>query len=133
MIVENGVRLSFRYAAGPVAGAALTALRDDGRLLGARCSGCGQVVCPARSLCPACGGRAEELVDVGPEGRLVSWTDVPGRGTYALVRLDGADTALVHRLLDPGARLVIGVRVRARLAVERSASILDVEGFEVVS
>lgn len=78
------------------------------------------------------GGR-RRLVDVGPEGRLVSWTDVPGRGTYALVRLDGADTALVHRLLDPGARLVIGVRVRARLAVERSASILDVEGFEVVS
>lgn len=133
MIVEGSVRLPFRYAAGRTASAFLTALRDEGIVLGARCSACGQVACPARSLCPHCGERAEELVEVGPEGTLVSWTEAPGRGAYGLVKLDGADTALVHRLLGPVDVRRVGARVRVRVAPERTASILDIEGFEVAA
>jgi len=47
--------------------------------------------------------------------------------TFALVRLDGADTVLLHRLLGTAD---IGGRVRAVLRPRRAASILDLEGFE---
>lgn len=132
MILEGSVRLPFRYAAGRTASASLEALRDEERILASRCSGCGRVACPARSLCPACDGQADELVEVGPEGTLLSWTDVPGRGAYGLVRLDGADTAMLHCLGGPLTGLRAGARVRATFAEERSASILGLAGFEVL-
>jgi len=47
------------------------------------------------------------------------------------VRLDGADTGFLHRLLAaPGH---IGQRVRVRFAASRRASILDIDGFEPVT
>ncbi|MGH9509825.1 MAG: OB-fold domain-containing protein, partial [Terriglobales bacterium] len=55
----------------------------------------------------------------------------------ALVRLDGATTVLLHRLLkvsDP-AKVRIGARVRAVLKPKpkRTGSILDLEGFQLSS
>ncbi len=132
MILEGSVRLPFRYAAGAATSTFLETLRDEGRILGSRCSACGAVSCPARSLCSACDGRAGELVEVGPEGTLVSWTEVPGRGAHALVQLDGADTALLHRLLASPEPPRLGARVRASFAEERTGSILDLAGFEVL-
>ncbi len=133
MILEGSVRLPFRYAAGASASAFLTALRDEGRILGCRCTSCRIVLCPPRSHCPRCAQRTDEIVEVGPAGTLVSWTELPGRGTYGLVRPDGADTALAHRLLGAPADLRAGTRVHARFATERSGSIADLAGFEVAS
>ena len=48
---------------------------------------------------------------------------------YGLVRLDGADTVFLHRLIDLGGDPEIGMRLRAVLATERDGSIFDVEGF----
>ncbi|MCZ7590523.1 MAG: zinc ribbon domain-containing protein [Gaiella sp.] len=132
MILEGSVRLPFRYAAGTTASTFLEALRDEGRLLGSRCPACGTVLCPPRLDC-RCGERATELVEVGPAGTLVSWTELPGRGAYGLVRPDGADTAFVHRLLDAPESLRGGMRVHARFAEERSGGIADLAGFEVAS
>lgn len=133
MILASSVRLPFRYAAGATASAFLEALRDERRILGARCPSCGRVCCPARSLCPECGGQTDELVEVGPGGVLVSWTELPGRGAYCAVRPDGADTAFVHRLLAAPEGLYEGMRVRARFAEDRVGGIDDLAGFEVAS
>ncbi len=133
MILEGSVRLPFRYAAGASASTFLEALRDEGRILGSRCPACRQVLCPPRPDCPRCGERAAELVEVGPAGTLVSWTELPDRGNYCLVRPDGADTAFVHRLLEAPEGLRAGTRVRARFAEDRSGGIADLAGFEVVS
>jgi uncharacterized OB-fold protein len=46
-----------------------------------------------------------------------------------LVKLDGADTVLLHRLIDLSGSPEIGMRVRAVLAEGRTGSIFDVEGF----
>jgi len=48
---------------------------------------------------------------------------------YGLVKLDGADTVLLHRLIDLDGSPEIGMRLRAVLAEERTGSIFDVEGF----
>lgn len=128
MIVAGRVQIPFRYAAGAAASRFGAALRDERRILGARCTGCERVLCPPGPFCGRCGAAAGAPVEVGPGATLVSWTELPGRGTFALVHLDGADGALVHRLLgatDPHA----GMRLRARFASERRGEIRDIEGF----
>lgn len=130
MIIEGRVQLPFRYAAGAAAGRFALGLRDERRLLGARCTRCGRVLCPPGPFCGRCGGGAGEPVEVGPGGELVSWTELPGRCVFGLVRLDGADTALVHRLLGAPQDLRAGIRVQARFAGQRSGSVNDIEGFE---
>jgi len=128
VIAEGRVQIPFRYAAGAPASRFGVALRDERRILGARCVGCGRVLCPPGPFCGHCGGAAGATVEVGPGATLVSWTELPGRGTFALVQLDGADGALVHRLLG-GSEPRVGMRLRARFASERHGDIRDIEGF----
>jgi uncharacterized OB-fold protein len=134
--IEGGLPVAFRYTPGVGNTAFLEALRDRGVFLGSRCEDCGVTYLPARIFCERCLASLTPDTECGPEGTLESWTvahrDVDGNTldapvTYALVRLDGADTVLLHRLLAPAA---IGARVRAVVAPDRSASIHDIEGFE---
>ena len=78
--------------------------------------------------------------EVGPEGELTTFAVVrrpqgihplPAPFAYALVRLDGADTDLLHivRAADY-AVLRAGLRVRAVWKAERRGSILDISHFE---
>jgi uncharacterized OB-fold protein len=134
--IEGGLPVAFRYTPGVGNTAFLEALRDRGVFLGSRCEDCGVTYLPARIFCERCLASLTPDTECGPEGTLESWTvahhDVDGNTldapvTYALVRLDGADTVLLHRLLAPAA---IGARVRSVVAPDRSASIHDIEGFE---
>lgn len=132
MIREEAITLPFTYAAGIAGSRLLTALRDERRILGSRCSTCERVLAPLRAFCPVCGSDELADVEIGPAGTVISWTDVPGKGGYVLVQLDGADTGMVHRLVKPSPAVDVGTRVRARFAAERTGSILDIEGFEPV-
>ncbi len=119
---------------GPVVGRFLTALRD-GKLIGVRCRG--RVLCPPLEFDPDTGEElARDFVEVGPGGRVVSWTWIaePTRKhpfaspfAFALILLDGADTPIVHaiRARDPQA-LSTGMRVRAQWREERRSAITDV-------
>src|SRR6266568_8346058 len=81
-----------------------------------------------------------DLIEVGPEGTVVSWSWMPeplaGQPlaepfAWALIRLDGADTAMLHAV-DAGsaAAMRTGMRVRPRWAGERVGSIRDIACFE---
>lgn len=136
--IPGELSVSFRYTPGVGNTAFFEALRDRGVFLGSRCEDCGVTYLPARIFCERCLAELEPSVECGPEGELVSWTvvrvdvdegplDEPV--VYGLVRLDGADTVLLHRLVDTGGAPAIGDRVRAVLAPTRDGSILDVDGF----
>jgi uncharacterized OB-fold protein len=136
--IGGGLPVAFRYTPGVGNTAFLEALRDRGVFLGSRCTDCGVTYLPARIFCERCLAKLTPDTECGPEGTLESWTvahhDVDGNAldapiTYALVRLDGADTVLLHQLLAPA---TIGARVRAIVAGDRAASIHDIEGFEPV-
>lgn len=128
MIHEGSIRLPFSYAAGAVGSRFLVALRDQQTILGVPCLDCGTVACPPRSYCAVCGGDSVgDLRPVGPGGVLTAWTEVPGRGVVGMIRLDGADTPLIHRLID--GTWTTGDRVRARFATERTGNITDIVGF----
>ena len=132
MIRKGTVQMPFGYAAGNAGSRFLSALRDSGKIIASRCGTCGIVYCPARSFCPRCGGAIEDYVEVRPYGTLTSWTEIPGRGFFGLVKLDGADMSLLHRIIAPQRPPHLGARVVCRVAFERTGSILDMEGFELL-
>jgi uncharacterized OB-fold protein len=134
----------YERSVGPVIGAFLTALRDDGRILGA-CSqsadGTPTVVVPPTEYDPVTGKDVGELVEVGPAGVVTtwSWASTPLKDqpldhpfAWALVRLDGADIAMLHVVdaRSPEA-MTSGMRVTARFrpAGERVGSMHDIECF----
>jgi len=134
------MEIAFDYtrSLGPVLGQFMTALRD-GRILGARGAD-GRVHAPPFEYDPVTLSPPSELVEVGPAGSVVSWTWQPSPLSgqpleypfgWALIRLDGADTAMLHAV-DAGsaAAMRTGMRVRARWAAERVGSIRDIACFE---
>jgi uncharacterized OB-fold protein len=138
---EGEIPVRHRYTPGVGGDAFFSALRDRGALLGSRCEDCSYTYVPARLFCERCFAELAADVEVGPGGELVSFTigfvgidgePLPEPRTIGLVRLDGADAVLVHRVLDGGDEpLEIGERVEVvlRPAGERTGSILDIEGF----
>lgn len=132
--------ISFDYtrSLGPVLGRFMTGLRD-GRVLGNRTAD-GRVHVPPLEYDPVTHAPLTEFVDVQPTGTVTSWTwtDRPLDSQpftrpfgWALIRLDGADTALLHAV-DAGARerMHTGMRVRVRWAGSRTGHIRDIECFE---
>ena len=143
--VEGDLPVRHRYTPGLGGEAFFTALRDRGVVLASRCQACAYTYVPARSFCERCFAELVPDVEVGPGGELVSFTiafvDADGEPlevpqTFGLVRLEGADAVLLHRVLDPPDEepLEVGERVEVvlRPEAERTGSILDIEGFRVV-
>jgi uncharacterized OB-fold protein len=134
------IEYGFNRTTGPVIGAFLTALREQ-RVLGIRDTA-GRVVCPPVEYDPTDGAPLTEMVEVGTEGEVTTWSWVahPRTGqpfgaphALALVRLDGADTAMLHVIDAPGPHAVSsGARVRIRWRDEPQGMIDDIECFELV-
>ena len=129
----------YRRSLGPVLGRFFGGLQEH-RLLGIRMKS-GKVLVPPQEYDPQTGEALEELVDVGPGGEIVSWSWVskprPKQPldrpfAFALIRLDGADTTLLHAV-DAGeeSKLSVGARVTPRWADEPSGGILDIACFEL--
>ena len=68
-------------------------------------------------------------MDLGPQPNPNHPLDRPF--AFALIRLDGADTAMVHVVDGPESALATGARVRPRWRDERTGYVTDVECFEV--
>jgi uncharacterized OB-fold protein len=132
------MELPYRRSVGPVVGAFLTGLRDR-QIVGSRTAG-GRVLCPPLEYDPDTGESVDDIVDVGDSGTVQSWSWVtePLRKhpldrpfAWALVQLDGADTALLHAVDAPSSdAMSTGMRVRARWKDERVGHITDIECFE---
>ncbi len=133
MIREESINIPFQFAAGKAGSAFLVALRDRQQLLGSYCAACARTMAPARPFCPTCGGEELTNVDIGPGAILVAWTETPDRGIFALVRPDGADTAMVHKLIGSLDGVHAGARLSAVFAAERTGHITDIEGFEILT
>jgi uncharacterized OB-fold protein len=101
--------------------------------------GAGRVLVPPVDHDPATGIATGELVRVADAGIVRSWTWVPspraehpldGPFAFALVQLDGADTALLHVVDVPDEQAMeTGMRVRADWRAARTGSVLDIRAF----
>ncbi len=128
----------YKRSVGPVIGRFLAGLRDQ-KLEGVRASD-GRVIVPPVEYDPQTAQELSEFVAVGPGGVVTTWTwlaeprpNNPLHKTFAwaLIRLDGADTALLHAV-DAGdeSAMRTGMRVKPRWRAERVGHILDIECFE---
>ena len=139
-LVKIDLEFPYTRSVGPVIGAYLDGL-EEGRLLASRAGD--RTLSPPLEYDPANGAAVEpELVEVGPEGVVTSWTWVAEPNpnhpldrpfAFALIRLDGADTAMVHVVDGPESALATGARVRPRWRDERTGHVTDIECFEVIA
>ena len=127
----------YRRSVGAVLGRFLGGLRER-RIEGIRARD-GRVLVPPQEYDPVTAEALEQWVPVGPGGVVASWAWIArplpkqplGRPfAWALIRLDGADTALLH-VVDAGDAGVMrtGMRVTARWRPERVGDIRDIESF----
>jgi uncharacterized protein len=132
------IEFDYTRSLGPVLSQFMAGLAQR-RILGARGAD-GRVHAPPFEYDPVTAEPPGELLPVGPEGTVVSWSWMPdpldGQPlavpfAWALIRLDGADTALLHAV-DAGsaAAMRTGLRVRPRWSAARTGSIRDIACFE---
>jgi uncharacterized protein len=128
------VEYPFSRTTGPVIGAFFTALRE-GFIVGIKGED-GKVIVPPVEYDPATSAALTELVEVDDAGEVVSWawTDEPldgqpleGPFAWAMIRLDGADTPMVH-VVDTGgdaSKMATGMRVKAQWRDAKPAGAAD--------
>jgi uncharacterized OB-fold protein len=134
----HSLEYTYKRSLGPVLGRFFTGLRD-GEIVGVKTRG-GRVLVPPAEYDPQTGDDTTgDFVPVGPAGVVESWCWVAHPRAshpldrpfaFALVKLDGADTALLH-VVDAGSadRMQTGMRVRPEWADERVGSVLDIARF----
>jgi uncharacterized OB-fold protein len=137
----HSIDYTYTRSTGPVIGAFLTGLREC-KIVGVRGVD-GRVLVPAIDYDPVTSEDLSELVEVGDAGVVTTWSwngqpvagqPLPHPFAWALIRLDGADTARLAAV-DAGnaAGIATGARVQARWAAERVGSIRDLVCFDVVA
>lgn len=137
LVAPNILEYPYTRTVGPVIGRFMTGLRD-GRIEGIRTVD-GRVMVPPAEYDPETGEDLSEFVEVGQAGVVTTWSWVPSPRpkhpmdrpfAWALIRLDGADTAMLH-VVDAGdeAKMATGMRVRVKWRDERVGEIKDIACF----
>jgi len=115
-------------------------LKGKGTFTGARCGKCKTVYVPPVHFCEKCFLRVKDTVAVADNGTLQAFTvarlgpegePLANPVVYGIVKLRGASTVILHKVLADPAKLKTGIRVRAQLKPQnkRRGSISDIEGF----
>ncbi len=128
----------YTRSVGPVVGRFLGGLRDR-KIEGIRAKD-GRVLVPPVEYDPITSEELSEFVEVGQAGVVTTWAwvsdprpkhplDAPF--AWALIKLDGADTALLHAV-DAGeeSNMATGMRVSVRWREQTSGEISDIACFE---
>jgi len=144
MVYKSKINVPYSWWAGDTATGFFVSLRDRKKITATKCVSCGKVFVPPRKSCPDCFTEKTEWVDVSDEGTVVSFAvsrrqfaAIPKNKKapviWGLIRLDGADTALLHYLdgvTPEGIR--IGMRVKAVFSESRKGTIRDISHFKPV-
>lgn len=124
--LQSTISLPYNLTPGHATGTFLAELARK-RIVGSQCRKCARIEVPAQDVC-SCGSDELNHVEMGHQGELRGFTCTADY-TLALVRLDGADCDLLHRLCDT-ADWQVGMRIQAVWAEEAKGSVLDLVGFE---
>lgn len=117
-------------------------IKENGKILGAKCKRCEQVFVPPRLYCEKCFDKLTEWVNIGTKGRVytfsVAYIDINGAKLkepiiYALIKFNGATGGIIHKLGEVNLHdLRIGLPVEAvfKSQSERTANINDIKYFK---
>lgn len=138
---EGNLEADYIYTSGVAGERFFVTLRDQGRLLAARCAACDLNYLPPRLFCEDCFAELSDFVDVPRDGRVSAVTvahidrtgaPLPVPEAWAFVTFPGIQGGLVNRLLVPPEQARVGLTVRPKLKpkASRVGAITDIEGFE---
>ncbi len=130
IVYSQQISVPYRYSAGYAQQAFLRGLQER-RLVGSRTHD-GRVLVPARMHDEVGTPTAPGVVEVLASGALRGWTEVVRDGerrVYGLIRLDGADSDLLHLVDAPEDALAFGLRVTARWAESPEPEITAIVSF----
>ena len=142
-VVEGKLALPYTYFAGRVGSTFITTIRDQQKIMGVKCNTCDKVFVPPRQTCERCmEDIRENWVELENTGDVVNFTVIryddkhlPRKAPFvlAMIKLDGADTPMVHILegVDMDA-VQSGLKVKAVFAEKTTNTILDIDHFEPV-
>lgn len=142
LTAPHELEYAYTRSVGPVIGRFLGELQQR-RIVGV-CTATGRVIVPPQEYDPETGaGVTDDFVEVGPAGTVTTWAWVHAPRAkhpldhpfaWALIRLDGADTAMLHAV-DAGdeSSMSTGMRVRPRWRAETLGEIHDIVCFELES
>lgn len=117
-------------------------IKENGRIMGAKCPCCNIVYVPPRMYCEKCFAKLGEWVDVGKKGVIHTFTvatiDVNNSKLekpviYALIKFEGTCGGLIHKIGETNPKKVkIGMKVEAvfKPSFERKTSINDIKYFK---
>jgi uncharacterized OB-fold protein len=121
-MITTPIELAYEYTVGAVETRFLRGVAE-GRIVGQRCTVCGNVYVPPRGACPADGIPTEEDVELPDRGIVTTFcvVNVPFLGQQieppyvaAHILLDGADITFQHLILGcPADEVRMGMRVEA--------------------
>lgn len=137
IVYKSSMQIPYRWAAGLTASQFYRRIAQEKKIYGTRCPKTQKVMIPPRKNSQG----EEDWVEVGPGGVVKSFTivrySVPSLNPttppviYALVQLDGADTAFVHQLNEIEIDQVkTGLRVKAVFAEKANGNIMDIQYFK---
>jgi uncharacterized OB-fold protein len=141
LTLKGQIAVPYTWWVGEVGSRFLRSLRDEKKILGNRCAGCGRVFVPPRKNCGRCFIPVDEWSVLGDEGTVETYTVVRYPFTlqplgppfaYALIKLDGADVSFLHLVKGRLEALRKGARVKVRFREKREGHILDIEYFEIM-
>jgi uncharacterized OB-fold protein len=140
--IDGTIEVAYKWSAGIAGSRFFQELRDNARIMGAKCPQCGRVLVPPRIFCEECFVDTEEWVEVSNRGVILTFAEsyfgLQGQRLeepwyVGVIRLDGSDGGLFHRLVADEKPIEIGGAVEAVFADERKGHILDIEHFRTLS
>jgi uncharacterized OB-fold protein len=139
MVFKSRINVPYAWWTGETAERFFLALRDEKKIMGTSCPVCEKVFVPPRKVCPLCFQDDMAWVEVSSKGVLESFTIVKRQLAslqrkvpviFGLIKLDGADTSILHYIENPGHEdIKIGTRVAAKFNEARSGSMQDIACF----
>ncbi|MEZ5076823.1 MAG: Zn-ribbon domain-containing OB-fold protein [Solirubrobacterales bacterium] len=139
--IDGHVEVEYHWSAGIAGSRFFTELRDNGKIMGTKCPECERVLVPPRIFCEECFVDTDEWVEVSAQGEILTFAEsyfgLQGQRLeepwyIGIIKLDGADGGLFHRIVKGDSEIAIGGRVEAVLASDRKGHILDIENFKTV-
>jgi uncharacterized protein len=144
MVYNSMINVPYSWWAGDTATRFFVSLRDEKKMTATKCCTCGKVFLPPRKVCPLCFTENAEWVNISEEGTVLTFSvarrplaaiphDRKIPVIWGLIKLDGADTAMLHYLDEVKPEdVIIGMRVRAVFSETRKGNIRDISHFKPV-
>lgn len=136
LVLQSRIAVPYRWSAGLTGSRFLKAAAQEHRFLASRCPSCKKVSVPPLKACGRCLRDNEQGVEVGPQGLLTSFTEAAPAGRkgerrlFALIRLDGADTEILHVIQGASlGELRAGLRLEPVFASDPREGVLGVLHF----